>query len=532
MDDSTSDPIEEWNWSNNPDDYERLEKIGLKNKVWRAKCTGDPENRIVILRTISFDPSVANSSLMNGVENLCDVDHPYIVRVLHTFLVDNTLWIVQESTGCEEGYLESVLEEVGEGLEEHLIRAILKQVLEVLQYLHEHEKVWYDVRCLHILFRLDGSVACSLLSLRSIVKLKTRDSLPFFAPELLQPKGGNEGDDLNFVGAKADIWAFGMTALQLALGHSPYARMQRPQITEHILTKSPPTERANVSQEFLSMLEMCFCTDVKQRATPSQLLQHPIFSNVPGSDYIHSNLIVKYRAKETDFTDGKPANEEQLQQPPPTEAKTQPTKSTSRPGSPPRTQVVTQQENVNEGNSVETSRPVTQTVATNTPGSPPSQSPVPSTAATQPQKPPQSKSAPKNAHSSNTSHNNHHDDVSRSSRHRDASKGRAQTKNVPIETYLGETANEFIVFIRAIPATNVRLVLESRSLQIVGTLPPLETPEGIQLVEPVNNQFERRVQFPSYVNSNHYEKGYNKSSSTLVLRFKKFVPIEIGSETF
>lgn len=62
--------------------------------------------------------------------------------------------------------------------------------------LHKAGKTWYDIRPVHLLLNGDGSIQVVLHSLRSIVRLKTRDSLPFVAPEQLQSKQDADIDEL------------------------------------------------------------------------------------------------------------------------------------------------------------------------------------------------------------------------------------------------------------------------------------------------------------------------------------------------
>lgn len=106
--------------------------------------------------------------------------------------------------------------------------------------------------------------------------------------------------------------------------------------------------------------------------------------------------------------------------------------------------------------------------------------------------------------------------------------------DVPIETYLGETDSEFVVLVRAIPGTQVHLELQARSMLIRATLPPLSLayPSAIAIRSPVQLECEKRVQFPSYVNANSYSKSYDKSASLLTVRIRKFVNINLGTETF
>lgn len=62
--------------------------------------------------------------------------------------------------------------------------------------LHKGGHTWYDIRPVHLLLNRDGSIQVVLHSLRSIVRLKTRDSLPFVAPEQLQSKQDVDMEEL------------------------------------------------------------------------------------------------------------------------------------------------------------------------------------------------------------------------------------------------------------------------------------------------------------------------------------------------
>lgn len=156
-----------------------------------------------------------------------------------------------------------------------------------------------------------------------------------------------------------------------------------------------------------------------------------------------------------------------------------------------------------------------------TPASTPAAAPKPAPAPTQPQpvQPSASTSAPAPSLSSTPVTAQIKDDV---------------YSNVPIECYLGESKHEYVVFIRAIPQTQIRLQLDARALFIAGTLPPLPLPaeEPVTMRDKVGRQFERVVQFPAYINASSFSKSYNKAASTLVVRIRKFAPVDLGSETF
>lgn len=112
-----------------------------------------------------------------------------------------------------------------------------------------------------------------MLSLRSVAHLKTRDSLPFFSPETLK--------NTNMTDVKSDIWGFGITALQLFNGSSPFKDVTSiHKLLEIFAEGTSPMESLQgeeVSKALRSMLESCFRVDPAERPTAQELLDHPFF---------------------------------------------------------------------------------------------------------------------------------------------------------------------------------------------------------------------------------------------------------------
>lgn len=133
---------------------------------------------------------------------------------------------------------------------------------------------------------------------------KTRDSLPFVAPELL----GSGAADFN-TGGKGDIWSLGallplqtchltipgITLLELATRNTPYAdhTEQTPQqITQRIIQEPPPSlpDDGKWSQEFREFLAKCLVKDPATRASADDLLRHAWIQGAQGAEFLAQKL--------------------------------------------------------------------------------------------------------------------------------------------------------------------------------------------------------------------------------------------------
>ncbi len=212
-----------------------------------------------------------------------------------------------------------------EGLEEAIIATILRQALLGLDYLHKNGHIHRDVKAGNLLMDDDGvvlladfGVSSSLLEggerkgrRRTFVgtpcwmvrifhqKISSLDNQAYMcvyalfahfvqAPEVLAPENGYD--------YKADIWSFGITAIELATGHAPYARFPPLKVLMLTLSHPPPSLKRDrckhkYSKAFKDMIDSCLQKDPTKRPTAEKLLQHSFFKQAKKPEHLVKNLL-------------------------------------------------------------------------------------------------------------------------------------------------------------------------------------------------------------------------------------------------
>lgn len=108
--------------------------------------------------------------------------------------------------------------------------------------------------------------------------------------------------------------------------------------------------------------------------------------------------------------------------------------------------------------------------------------------------------------------------------------------NIPLDTYVGETDREFLIFIRTIPGTTVKCRLEGKTLVIAGTLPSLPPIPGIKsvaLFEKPQTDFVRRIKFREEIDPSEPSRDMLREHNTMVIHIKKFPKVlDLCEDTF
>ncbi|XP_040936757.1 serine/threonine-protein kinase BLUS1 isoform X2 [Gossypium hirsutum] len=280
----------------NPKDYKLYEEIGegVSATVYRALCI--PLNEIVAIKVLDLEKCNSDlDGIRREVQTMSLIDHPNLLWALCSFTTGHSLWIVMPYM-AGGSCLHIMKSAYPEGFEEPVIATLLREVLKALVYLHAHGHIHRDVKAGNILIDSDGSVKLADFGVSASMfdagdRQRSRNTFVgtpcWMAPEVMQQLHGYD--------FKADIWSFGITALELAHGHAPFSKYPPMKVLLMTLQNAPPGldyERdKRFSKSFKEMVAACLVKDPKKRPTSDKLLKHQFFKNARSYDYLARTIL-------------------------------------------------------------------------------------------------------------------------------------------------------------------------------------------------------------------------------------------------
>lgn len=275
------DPEEGQNiWLRSIDDLASEKMLGQGASGVVFRCRHPQSGRLLAVKHIKIFEEGKRQQIGKELGMLYAAHHPNIVRFYGSFYAEGSIAMLLEY--MDGGSLGDISAAIGP-MPETVLAKVAESVLIGLHYMHKTlHCVHRDLKPVNLLFNSKGEVKISDFGVSAQVPYTAAEcatfvgTVTYMSPERI---GGGT------YSSAADIWALGLSLVELALGEFPYKRsigrsreMTFWDLLQVVCSDRPPQlprGTGRFSDEFSDFVDLCLKKEALDRPSASELLNHP-----------------------------------------------------------------------------------------------------------------------------------------------------------------------------------------------------------------------------------------------------------------
>ena len=281
--------------------FEIIHKIGKGSSGYVYKAINKKDKNIYAIKqslSPDNDELIKNEiTIYQKFKNEC----PNIIHFYDYFKANNEsgqTCLCMQIEYCQYGSIREIIKKgkkKGIFINEIEISAIIYMVLKSLEFIHKNNLIDRDIKGRNILIDRNGIIKlCDFGICKPYHKNKMknlRGGSPYWmAPEVLNKEEYDQ---------TIDIWALGITCIELAEHEPPYFKLSPKEVMKQII-KCPPkglNNKLKWSLEFNDFISSCLNIDRFKRPSAEELLKHDFITNLEKKNLNRKLVILQFLSK-------------------------------------------------------------------------------------------------------------------------------------------------------------------------------------------------------------------------------------------